>query len=63
MKIVADKELAALKKVRNKIEKEIAEVKQAHRRNEFAKTNTYQLFVLEQRLEFINQKIACREKE
>lgn len=61
--IKADIKLAVLKKQKNKLEKEIAEVKQAHRRNEFAKTNTYQLFVLEQRLEFINQKIACREKE
>lgn len=61
--IKADIKLAVLKKQKNELEKEIAEVKQAHRRNEFAKTNTYQLFVLEQRLEFINQKIACREKE
>lgn len=61
MKIVADKELAALKKVRNKLENEIAQIKRNHRKNEYTEVNTYQLFVLEERLKMINKKIEHRE--
>lgn len=55
-------ELALLYRKRNDLEKEIARVKEAHRRNEFAKTNTYQLFILEDRLRWVEKKIARREK-
>ena len=51
--IVAHKELAILKRKANKLRKEIGEVKQAHRRNEFARVNTYQLFSMEQRLKWL----------
>nr|DAK40471.1 MAG TPA: hypothetical protein [Caudoviricetes sp.] len=55
-------ELALLYRKRNDLEKEIARVKEAHRRNEFAETNTYQLFILEDRLRWVEKKIARREK-
>lgn len=55
-------ELALLYRKRNDLEKEIARVKEAHRRNEFAEVNTYQLFVLEDRLRWVEKKIARREK-
>lgn len=55
-------ELALLYRKRNDLEKEIARVKEAHRRNEFAETNTYQLFILEERLRWVEKKIARREK-
>ena len=53
-------ELALLYRKRNDLEKEIHEVREAHKRNEFVKTNTYQLFVLEDRLKWVNKKIARR---
>lgn len=55
-------ELDLLYRKRNDLEKEIARVKEAHRRNEFAETNTYQLFILEDRLRWVEKKIARREK-
>lgn len=55
-------ELALLYRKRNDLEKEIARVKEAYRRNEFAETNTYQLFILEDRLRWVEKKIARREK-
>ena len=55
-------ELALLYRKRNDLEKEIARVKEAHRRNEFAETKTYQLFILEDRLRWVEKKIARREK-
>lgn len=55
-------ELALLYRKRNDLEKEIARVKEAHRRNEFAEVNTYQLFVLEDRLRWVEKKIARRER-
>ena len=55
-------ELAILYRKRNNLEKEIEKVKKAHRRNEFAETNTYQLFILEDRLRWVEKKIARREK-
>lgn len=55
-------ELALLYRKRNDLEKEIARVKAAHKRNEYAKVNTYQLFVLEDRLRWVEKKIARREK-
>lgn len=55
-------ELALLYRKRNDLEKEISRVKEAHRRNEFAETNTYQLFILEDRLRWVEKKIARREK-
>lgn len=55
-------ELALLRRKRNDLEKEIEKVKKAHRRNEFAETNTYQLFILEDRLRWVEKKIARREK-
>ena len=55
-------ELALLSRKRNDLEKDIARVKEAHRRNEFAETNTYQLFILEDRLRWVEKKIARREK-
>ena len=51
-------ELALLRRKRNELEKEIARVKEAHRRHEFAKVNTCQLFILEDRLRFVKKKIA-----
>ena len=55
-------ELALLFRKRNDLEKEIARVKDAHRRHEFAEVNTFQLFVLENKLEFVEKKLARREK-
>lgn len=55
-------ELALLYRKRKDLEKEIARVKEAHRRNEFAETNTYQLFILEDRLRWVEKKIARRER-
>jgi hypothetical protein len=55
-------ELALLYRKRNDLEKEIARVKEAHKRNEYAKVNTYQLFVLEDRLRWVEKKIARRER-
>lgn len=55
-------ELALLRRKRNELEKEIAQVKEAHRRHEFAEVNTFQLFVLEDRLRWVEKKIARREK-
>lgn len=55
-------ELALLYRKRNDLEKEIARVKAAHKRNEYAETNTYQLFILEDRLRWVEKKIARREK-
>ena len=55
-------ELALLRRKRNELEKEIARVKEAHRRHEFAEVNTFQLFVLEDRLRWVEKKIAKREK-
>jgi hypothetical protein len=55
-------ELAILYRKRNNLEKEIARVKAAHKRNEYAEVNTYQLFVLEDRLRWVEKKIARREK-
>ena len=55
-------ELALLRRKRNELEKEIARVKEAHRRHEFAEVNTFQLFVLEDCLRWVEKKIARREK-
>lgn len=55
-------ELALLYRKRNDLEKEIARVKEAHKRNEYAEVNTYQLFVLEDRLQWVEKKIARRVK-
>lgn len=55
-------ELALLHRKRNDLEKEIARVKEAHKRNEYAEVNTYQLFVLEDRLRWIENKISRRVK-
>ena len=57
-----DIELALLRRKKNDLEKEIARVKEAHRRQEFAEVNTFQLFVLENKLEFVEKKLARREK-
>lgn len=57
-----DIELALLRRKKNNLEKEIARVKDAHRRHEFAEVNTFQLFVLENKLEFVEKKLARREK-
>ena len=58
----ADIELALLFRKRNDLEKEIARVKDKHKRNEYAEVNTYQLFVLEDRLRWIEKKISRRVK-
>lgn len=55
-------ELVLLRRKRNELEKEIARVKEAHRRHEFAEVNTFQLFVLEDRLRWVEKKIARRVK-
>ena len=60
--IVAHKELTILKRKANKLQKEIGEVKQAHRRNEFARVNTYQLFSMEQKLKWLEEMIEYKEK-
>lgn len=57
-----DIELAILRRKKNDLEKEIARVKDVHRRHEFAEVNTFQLFVLENKLEFVEKKLARREK-
>lgn len=51
-----DIELVLLRRKRNELEKEIARVKEAHRRHEFAEVNTFQLFVLEDRLRWVEKK-------
>ena len=53
-------ELALLYRKRNDLEKEIERVKDKHKRNEYTEVNTYQLFVLEDRLKWVNKKIARR---
>ena len=53
-------ELALLYRKRNDLEKEITRVKDKHKRNEYAEVNTYQLFVLEDRLRWVEKKIARR---
>lgn len=58
----ADIELALLYRKQGDLKKEIHAVREAHKRNEYAKTNTYQLFVLEERLKWVNKKIARRVK-
>lgn len=55
-------EMAILYRKRDDLEKEIARVKEAHRRHEFAEVNTFQLFVLEDRLRWVEKKIARRER-
>ena len=55
-------ELALLYRKRNDLEKEIARVKDKHKRNEYAEVNTYQLFVLEDRLRWVEKKISRRAK-
>lgn len=55
-------ELALLCRKKNDLEKEIARVKDAHRRHEFAEVNTFQLFVLEDRLRWVEKKISRRVK-
>lgn len=55
-------ELAILYRKRDDLEKEIARVKEAHRRHEFAEANTFQLFVLEDRLRWVEKKISRRER-
>ena len=57
-----DIELALLRRKKNNLEKEIARVKEAHRRHEFAEVNTFQLFVLEDRLRWVEKKISRRVK-
>ena len=57
-----DIELKLLHRKKNDLEKEIARVKEAHSRHEFAEVNTFQLFVLENKLEFVEKKLARREK-
>lgn len=49
-------ELTLLRRKRNELEKEIARVKEAHRRHEFAEVNTFQLFVLEDRLRWVEKR-------
>ena len=44
----------------NDLEKEIARVKEAHRRHEFAEVNTCQLVILENRLNWVSESIARR---
>ena len=51
---------ALLYKKRNDLEKEIERVKCAHRRHEFSEVNTCQLFILENRLNWVNESIARR---
>lgn len=55
-------ELALLFRKRNDLEKEIARVKNKHKRNEYAEVNSYQLFVLEDCLRWIEKKISRRVK-
>lgn len=58
----ADIELALLYRKQGDLEKEIARVKELHKRNEYSEVNTYQFFVLEDRLKWVNKKIANRVK-
>ena len=53
-------ELALLLRQRSDLKKEISRVKDKHKRNEYAEVNTYQLFVLEDRLSWVNRAIARR---
>lgn len=55
-------ELALLLRKRNDLKKEISRVKDKHKRNEYAEVNTYQLFVLEDRLRWVEKKISRRVK-
>ena len=55
-------ELALLYRKRNDLEKEIARVKEKHKRNEYVEVNSYQLFVLEDRLQWVEKKITRRVK-
>ena len=55
-------ELALLLRRRNDLKKEISRVKDKHKRNEYAEINTYQLFVLEDRLRWVEKKISRRVK-
>lgn len=57
-----DIELSLLRRKKNDLEKQIARVKEAHRRHEFAEVNTFQLFVLEDRLRWVEKKISRRVK-
>ena len=51
-------ELALLLRKRSDLKKEISRVKDKHKRNEYAEVNTYQLFVLEDRLRWVEKKIC-----
>lgn len=51
-------ELALLLRKRSDLKKEISRVKDKHKRNEYAEVNTYQLFVLEDRLRWVEKKIS-----
>ena len=55
-------ELALLLRKRSDLKKEISRVKDKHKRNEYAEVNTYQLFVLEDRLRWGEKKISRRVK-
>ena len=55
-------ERALLLRRRNDLKKEISRVKDKHKRNEYAEINTYQLFVLEDRLRWVEKKISRRVK-
>lgn len=55
-------ELVLLLRKRNDLKKEISRVKDKHKRNEYAEVNTYQLFVLEDRLRWVEKKISRRVK-
>ena len=55
-------ELALLLRRRNDLKKEISRVKDKYKRNEYAEINTYQLFVLEDRLRWVEKKISRRVK-
>lgn len=57
-----DIELALLLRKRSDLKKEISRVKDKHKRNEYAEVNTYQLFVLEDRLRWVEKKISRRVK-
>nr|DAE75854.1 MAG TPA: hypothetical protein [Caudoviricetes sp.] len=55
-------ELVLLLRKRSDLKKEISRVKDKHKRNEYAEVNTYQLFVLEDRLRWVEKKISRRVK-
>lgn len=57
-----DIELALLLRKRSDLKKEISRVKDKHKRSEYAEINTYQLFVLEDRLRWVEKKISRRVK-